>query len=182
MIGFDFQNELLEKETLIRNVAKKYLGINYRDWTDDVVQDIFFKVLKNPEAYQMHVGKLESWLHTVTKNYCFDLMSKKANCMSIKASLEQSTIIYDNFNAYNFENSFFSNMINTALQMLPLKDQFLLNHKFFDHYTSDELADSLNIPKPQLGVYTKRAKMRLKKVLVEELNFSELDFENQFIG
>jgi RNA polymerase sigma-70 factor (ECF subfamily) len=180
MIGFDFQNELIGKESLIRNVAKKYLGSNYREWTDDVVQDVFFKVLKNPEAYRMNGGKFESWLHTVTKNYCFDLMSKKANCLSIKASLEHSDVIYNTFEVCIFENTFLSIKIKRALEMLPVRDKLLLTYKYFDHYTSNELADTLNIPKPQLGVYVGRAKMRLKKVLIEELNFSALDFEQLF--
>ena len=74
--------EVMLQRDLVRKAAIKFLGKNYMDWVDDITQDVLLKALLNLHKFNDAKGSLESWLYTMTRNTCFDFMTKKANSLN----------------------------------------------------------------------------------------------------
>lgn len=173
MRDFRREKELLAYESFIRKVAKRKLGLYYRDWVDDVVQDILYKIITHPEKYNPSIGSFESWLSIITRNYCFDLMKKRDNKFANKVQLEEVYSSLENESLFK-EDLQLANMLKQALIKLDRKDQLILELKYFFHYSGKQIAEKLSIPSDQVSVYLMRAKKRLKKLLESNVCLFEL--------
>ncbi len=56
----------------------RMLGAGYRDQMEDIAQDVFLKVFRALERFDVHRGvKFSTWVFTFTRNHCLDLLKKK---------------------------------------------------------------------------------------------------------
>lgn len=56
----------------------RILGPGYREQMEDIAQDIFLKVFRAIERFDVHRGvKFSTWAFTFTRNHCLDLLKKK---------------------------------------------------------------------------------------------------------
>ncbi|MCA8958735.1 MAG: sigma-70 family RNA polymerase sigma factor [Planctomycetes bacterium] len=56
----------------------RMLGPNYRDQMEDIAQDVFLKVFRSIERFEVERGvKFSTWVFTFTRNHCLDLMKKR---------------------------------------------------------------------------------------------------------
>jgi RNA polymerase sigma-70 factor (ECF subfamily) len=150
-------------QELVRITAKKYLGKNYATWVDDITQDVMLKALTNGNKFDEKRGNLESWLYTMTKNLCFDLMEKKANSLrNITIDGNFVSFGYDNYSADNRE---MKRSIRLGLERLSKLDRSLLIMKFYFDLSGREIANMLNIPENQIPARMMRAKTRLRNIL-----------------
>lgn len=56
----------------------RILGHRYRDQMEDIAQDVFLKVFRAIEHFDVQRGvKFSTWVFTFTRNHCLDLLKKK---------------------------------------------------------------------------------------------------------
>lgn len=56
----------------------RMLGPSYREQMDDIAQDVFLKVFRALDRFDIHRGvKFSTWVFTFTRNHCLDLLKKK---------------------------------------------------------------------------------------------------------
>jgi DNA-directed RNA polymerase specialized sigma24 family protein len=82
------EKAVLSREGVIKSAVKRYLGNDYSEYVDDAVQDILCKALERISSYSSKMGSMDSWLYTISKNYCFDLMEKRSNNLKWRVQLE----------------------------------------------------------------------------------------------
>lgn len=145
------------KLPFIRRVANFYLGRNYKDWVDDITQDVVLKIINRSARPQSSIT--DAWVYSVTKNHCFDFMAKKCNSIPIRIPIEflENSIMTD----HEIDESDVK-LVRLALQNLNSRDRMLLIGKYFFELNGNELAQISTIPEKNIGVYIQRAKQQLK--------------------
>lgn len=138
-------------DTVFR-IAWQYVG-NRAD-AEDVVQDVFLKLLNKRPALQG--DKLKAWLIRVTINACKDFLRaakrrREALSRTFFAELPPDT-------AYVFE----------ELSNLPAKDRDALYLHYYEGYTAREIADIVGDSERAVTKRIGRAREKLKKLLEEE--------------
>ena len=167
------QNQLLFSDStinwkhytlFIQKVARKYLGVKFKDWVEDVAQEAWVKIIVNQDKFNSKVGVLEAWFYTITKNICLDLMSKKGNDPYSKVDVNESFTIFS-FDVFIFEIDENTQLIKKAMAKLSERDRLLLTLKYYQDQSGREIALALNVPEKNIPCFMMRAKARLKQEL-----------------
>jgi RNA polymerase sigma-70 factor (ECF subfamily) len=58
----------------IRGFVQRFVGD--RDWADDLTQEVFLKVYRNPKAFDPR-GRFLTWIYAVARNACIDFLRLK---------------------------------------------------------------------------------------------------------
>jgi RNA polymerase sigma-70 factor (ECF subfamily) len=58
----------------IRGFIQRFVGD--RDWSDDLTQEVFLKVYRNPRAFDPR-GRFLTWIYAVARNACIDFLRLK---------------------------------------------------------------------------------------------------------
>src|SRR5436190_12899599 len=58
----------------IRGFIQRFVGD--RDWSDDLTQEVFLKVYRNPKAFDPR-GRFLTWIYAVARNACIDFLRLK---------------------------------------------------------------------------------------------------------
>jgi len=154
-------------ELVIRH-TKKYYSIAYRvlfnrDDAEDLVQEAFLKIWKNPENWNSsHNVKFTTWFYRVVINLCLDY--KKKNKFSIS----------DNYNEIESHSNTQDGIIDTKrrqelvdryINELPERQQIALNLCFYEGVSNKEAAVIMDINLKALQSLIMRAKTNLKAKL-----------------
>jgi RNA polymerase sigma-70 factor (ECF subfamily) len=126
---------------------------------NDVLQEVFIAVWKNIDKYDAAKGRLFTWLLNITRNAAIN----KTRSKNYKNSLKNEGL-------NNYVNSFQENgvyrvnidQIGLRKEVSLLKDQLktVLELSYFNGFTQEEIAKTLNIP---LGT----VKTRLRSAIIE---------------
>ncbi len=155
------------------NDAYKYLYLHYRgalfsvisqfitdvEIANDVLQDLFVAVYKNIDKYDESKGRLFTWLHTLARNTSinttrsknFKSQQKNESLSNFVSSLDVSNNSQQNIN-----------LIGLRKQVHLLREDYknVLELSYYNGYTQEEIAQSLEIP---IGT----VKTRLRNALIE---------------
>lgn len=119
----------------------------------DVVQDVFLKLLKQQREYFADEEHLKSWLIRVTINQCLDY--KKSFFRKNTVSLEDFEIPYEQKDREVME----------ALYRLPKDYRNILYLHYYEGYTIKEIAKILGKKQNTVNSKLTRGRARLKKFL-----------------
>jgi RNA polymerase sigma factor (sigma-70 family) len=155
------------------NKAYEHLYLNYKgalyavisqfitdtETANDVLQDVFVAAWSNIDKYSKEKGRLFTWLHTLTRNTAINkLRSKEFKTTQKNESLADyvSTIELSDSLQLNI------NAIGLRKQVHLLRDDYkaVLELSYFNGFTQEEIAKTLDIP---LGT----VKTRLRNALIE---------------
>lgn len=156
-------NVFVQKSTIsfIRKVAYHYLGSHYRFWIDDIVQDVIIKLIYKNEKTHSTFDFSDSFIYTVTKNYCFDFMAKKVNNVKCTVPFEGN---FDSVCSAYLQDEIDYKLLRKAILRLNERDQKLIKLKYFFGCNTAEIAEFMHIPQNSLGVYLQRARQNLKTI------------------
>jgi RNA polymerase sigma-70 factor (ECF subfamily) len=159
------EQAVLNNEAMVRMTAKKFLAKGYEYWLDDVVQDVILKAWTRIGQYNEGIGTLSSWMYTMTRNHCFDLMERKGNSLSIRVGTDDLKNLSDS-TSFSDEYGVDSKTLRKALERVGERDRIVLTLKYYFGYSGKEIAVLMNIPETNIGMTVMRAKDRLKRILV----------------
>lgn len=144
--------------------------INDRDDVEDIIQEVFLKVLENADSIQ-NVSKLENWIFQVTRNLINDYYRKKNksdivdfcdDCMpgnrQPKQVFRTSTLNY----------------VNELVENLPEEQKDIILKVEFGGIKLIEYAESKGISYSSAKSRIQRARLRIKTQLLECCHF-EID-------
>jgi RNA polymerase sigma factor (sigma-70 family) len=126
---------------------------------NDVLQEVFISVWKNIEKYDSSKGRLFTWLHTLARNNSINTLRSKGY------KSQQKNDSLDN-NVYSVDISSSSeiniNQIGLRKQVHLLREDYknVLELSYFNGFTQEEIAQTLDIP---IGT----VKTRLRNALIE---------------
>jgi RNA polymerase sigma factor (sigma-70 family) len=146
---------------LVFAVSMKYLK-NEED-SKDAVLHIFERLPKDLSRYD--IQNFSSWLHTVTKNYCFRFLSKKKyNSADIERIADQSD---------EDESEFIQQYIpflNDAIGSLKEEQRICIELFYIQNLSYQEVSDKTNYTLNEVKSYIQNGKRNLKILLLKKSN------------
>ena len=137
----------------------------------DLMQDIFIALFRNLHTYRAE-SPFKGWLFKIAHYRCIDYYRRKRPMQSIDDTPEQ----IDEKSSDCPEQSLFAQQQSSALikvmQKLPIKQKLVVELKFFQQCTFDEIAQ-------QLGISTNTAKSQLYGALEKLKHFLEAETQER---
>jgi RNA polymerase sigma-70 factor, ECF subfamily len=128
---------------------------------EDVVQEIFVQVWKNPGAFVLGRGSLGGWLAVVARNRAIDALRRRRPSDPVELfSLPSSTDL-----ANEAERSVLMEKIQTAMLTLPAEQKKSVELAFFDGLSHSEIAEKTGDPLGTVKTRIRLALITLRKVL-----------------
>ncbi len=191
MLDEEIQNkELLEKikkgdEEAFEILIKRYYNMVYciclkklsnKDIAKEATQEVFIKVWKSINTC-IDPTYFISWLLTITKNHCIDILRKEKNRKEREISIETyentENIAIDTSAHQNINNNLKIEYINLFVKQLP-EPQRVVFQKRMEGWSVQEIADELNCP---LGTVLSRFSLAKRKIF-EQIKRNNISFND----
>ena len=141
--------------TLVYSVALRVL--KEASEAEDVMQEIFVQVWKNPGAYVSGKGSLAGWLAVVSRNRSIDAIRKRRPAEPLELfALPAATNL-----ARNAERDFLLGKIRGVMGSLPEEQRKPLELAFFEGLSHSEIAEKTGDP---LGTVKTRIRIALATI------------------
>jgi RNA polymerase sigma-70 factor (ECF subfamily) len=128
---------------------------------EDVVQEIFVQVWKNPGAFVSGRGSLGGWLVVVARNRAIDMLRRRRPSDPVELfALPSSTNL-----AHEAERSVLMGKIRIAMVALPAEQQKSVELAFFEGLSHSEIAQKTGDPLGTVKTRIRLALLSLRKVL-----------------
>lgn len=128
---------------------------------EDVVQEIFVQVWKNPGAFVSGRGSLGGWLVVVARNRAIDMLRRRRPSDPVELFALPSAINLAN----EAERSVLMQKIRVALHTLPVEQQKSVELAFFEGLSHSEIAEKTGDPLGTVKTRIRLALLSLRKVL-----------------
>ncbi len=124
---------------------------------EDVMQEIFFQLWRNPESFVPGRGSLAAWLIVVSRNRSIDLLRRRKPTDSVG-----DVVLPSSFNlASQAEHNALIERVRKVLKGLPAEQQRSMELAFFEGLSHSEIAEKTGDP---LGTIKTRIRLALMAV------------------
>ncbi|MEW6996730.1 RNA polymerase sigma factor [Colwelliaceae bacterium BS250] len=142
-------------ETPIYNYALRM--VSNPDDALDLMQDVFIAVFRNLASFRGD-SKFKSWLFRIAHYRCIEHYRRKKPTQSLDDEPEVESLVQDSCPEYDMQQSQQALALVTAMKLLPINQRTVVELKFFQHFTFEEISQ-------QLGVSSNTVKSRLYSAL-----------------
>jgi RNA polymerase sigma-70 factor (ECF subfamily) len=126
---------------------------------EDVMQEIFMQIWRNPNSFVAAKGSLGGWLSVVARNRSIDTLRRKRPSEQVEEmNLASSCNIAD-----EAERSILMERARAAVVLLPLEQRKTLEMAFFDGLTHSEIAEMTGDPLGTVKTRIRSALLTLRK-------------------
>ena len=126
---------------------------------EDVHQEIFMQIWRNPDSFSAARGSLGGWLAVVSRNRSIDALRRRRTSTSVDDILLAST-----FNlATEAERNSLMDRARGAIAQLPAEQRKTLEMAFFDGLTHTEIAEMTGDPLGTVKTRIRSALLTLRK-------------------
>ena len=126
---------------------------------EDVLQEIFMQIWRNPEGFVATRGSLGGWLAVVSRNRSIDTLRRKKPTESV-----DDMSLASNYNlADEAEQHSLMEKARGAIHLLPLEQRKTLEMAFFDGLTHSEIAEMTGDPLGTVKTRIRSALISLRK-------------------
>jgi RNA polymerase sigma-70 factor (ECF subfamily) len=122
---------------------------------EDVVQDVYVKLLKNKHIKFNDMEHLKAWLIKVTINQCLDY--KKSFFRKNVVPIEEQIIPYEDEELFVLE----------EIKKLSEEERNIIYLYYYEGYNIREISDLLNRKQNTINSKLTRARRKLKKIILE---------------
>lgn len=152
-------------EEKLKRYARRFLYNN--EDSEDLVQDIFIKAYTNLKSFDTK-RRFSPWIYRIAHNEFINFLRKRH--LEALPFFDPDTLFPHPVAKENSDdlvlNKEQQQAIEKSLAELPVKYRELVILYYFEDFDYKSIADILEIPVSTVGVRLKRAKDRLKKILV----------------
>jgi RNA polymerase sigma-70 factor (ECF subfamily) len=131
---------------------------------EEVTQDVFLKLWRQPERWNPALGQFSSWLLTISRNAAIDRLRREDRQAPLHwGDSNETENAGGGTSAYAAEqaNWLDGQLLRKLLLKLPAEQRQLIELAFFGGYTHSELAELLQLP---LGTVKTRLRMGMQKL------------------
>ncbi|GAB4046496.1 RNA polymerase sigma factor [Spirosoma litoris] len=135
----------------------------------DFTHDIFLKVFSKLDAFQQR-SSFSTWLYAISYNYCSDQLrlAKRLQVDSLDNLLKQEVPALE---ANQLEDELVQ-LVRQAMQTLSAKDRALLQLKYEDGLTVEEIARLYSIKGCAVKMRLRRSRERMHQICTREYAYS----------
>lgn len=146
---------------------KNYSGVLYgvirkvvfdEQTAQDVLQDVFVKIWNNIAQFSPEKGRIYTWMINIARNAAIDKLRSKGEIMKSKIQTSDDVV-------YNIEQGMKTEQLTDAIGLremvagLKPEYQAIVNLAYFNGFTLDEIAKTLDMP---LGTVKTRMRSAIK--------------------
>jgi len=128
-----------------------------KELTNDVLQEVFIKIWKQVDQYDVNRGRLYTWLVNIARNASIDTLRSKGYNMQ-KQNQQITENVYEAEGGIKIETDKIG--LRKIISNLKEEHRILVELAYFQGYTQDEISKTLNIP---LGT----VKTRMRSALIQ---------------
>jgi RNA polymerase sigma-70 factor (ECF subfamily) len=156
-------------ETAMADLYDRYSGIVYGvalrvlgDTTaaEDVLQEVFLQLWRNPGAFDAERGRLAPWLAVIARNRAIDMLRKRPMEDDINELPIATTIDLEEVSNQRLA----VEKVRGAMQALPPEQRQALEMAFFEGLTHTEIASKTGEPLGTVKTRIRSALLALRKV------------------
>jgi RNA polymerase sigma-70 factor, ECF subfamily len=128
---------------------------------EDVLQDIFMQLWRNPGAFDASRGNMASWLAVIARHRAIDALRRRrpeSNIEDVVVSVEQDL-------ASEADRSRIMDKVRGALQTMPGQQRSALELAYFEGLTHSEIAEKTGEPLGTIKTRIRAGLLSLRKVL-----------------
>jgi RNA polymerase sigma-70 factor (ECF subfamily) len=126
---------------------------------EDVLQEIFMQIWRNPDSFVATRGSLGGWLAVVSRNRSIDALRRKRPMESV-----DDIALASNYNlADEAERNNMMEKARTVIHLLPVEQRKTLEMAFFDGLTHSEIAEMTGDPLGTVKTRIRSALTTLRK-------------------
>jgi RNA polymerase sigma-70 factor (ECF subfamily) len=131
---------------------------------EDIVSNIFVKVLENLSKYQNRGLPFGAWLFTVARNVLFDHYAKsnKSTDLNLYETIEIKDDKEDSSPLHRAKESELKNKVAAVINKLPERELSVVQMKFFSGLTNREIAVALDLSEQNVGIILYRVLRKMK--------------------
>lgn len=145
--------------SVVYSVALRVLGETTQ--AEDILQDIFIQLWRNPQRFDSSRGSLGAWLAVIARHRAIDQLRRRRPesdiedvVISVDTRLEQST-----------DRSIAIAKVRAAVERLPIEQRQPLELAFFQGLTHSEIATKTGEPLGTIKTRIRSALLALRKAL-----------------
>lgn len=136
-----------------------YRMTNNKFLAEEAVQDVFTKIWSKQRDFDEGRGKFSSWLLTVTRNTCIDLLRKKKDTSSYELEERDALHTQEPTPEETVEWKERGDEVREAIKQLKEEQQEIIELFYFKSMSQTTIAKTCNIP---LGTVKGRVRLALK--------------------
>jgi RNA polymerase sigma-70 factor, ECF subfamily len=158
-------------ETAMADTYDRYSGIVYgvalrvlgdAAAAEDVLQEVFLQLWRNPQAFDASRGKLATWLAVIARNRAIDHLRKRPLEDDIEGLPISTGVSLEN----EAEQRLAVEKIRGALSRLPQEQRRALEMAFFEGMTHTEIASKTGDPLGTIKTRIRAGLMALRKAVL----------------
>ncbi len=164
----------------IEKVYEQYFSVIYnyvyykllnRENSEDIVSQVFLKVLKNLHLFDPEKASMKTWLFRITDHALIDFYRKQkpAGSFDDEESGLENILSVDFEEEYNRILNPKRRMLLEALRTLPERDRTFIYYKYFLNITNREIAQRLQMNENTVSAVMARARNKLKAILEDQM-------------
>ncbi len=144
---------------LVYSVALRVLGDTGH--AEDVLQDVFFKVWREPQTFLKDRGPLGAWLAVVARNRAIDALRRRKPSDSV-----ENVVLTSRTNiAAEIERDTLIEKIRGAMKILPQEQRLSMELAYFEGLSHSEIAAKTGDPLGTVKTRIRSALLSLRKAL-----------------
>lgn len=128
---------------------------------EDVLQEIFMQLWRNPGAFDSSRGNLAPWLAVIARNRAVDMLRKRRP----QTELEETTLSVSPDLAAETDRSRVAEKVRGALQQMPNQQRSALEMAYFEGYSHSEIAAKTGEPLGTIKTRIRNGLMQLRKAV-----------------
>jgi RNA polymerase sigma-70 factor (ECF subfamily) len=128
---------------------------------EDVLQDIFMQLWRNPGAFDSSRGNMAAWLAVIARNRAIDALRKRRP----QDDIEDVIVSVETDLAAETDRSRAMEKVRGALQAMPSQQRSALEMAYFEGLTHTEIADKTGDPLGTVKTRIRTGLLLLRKVL-----------------
>ena len=126
--------------SIVYAVAMRVLGDTAA--AEDVLQEVFMQLWRNPTAFDASRGSLAPWLAVIARNRAVDVLRKRRP----QDDIEDVTLSIEPDLAAEADRSRVAAKVRTVLSQMPVPQRSALEMAYFEGYSHSEIAEKTGEP------------------------------------
>lgn len=138
--------------------------VGSKNAAEDIVSDVFMKLVENLPKYHDRGLPFSAWLFAVARNVLFDFYAKqkKHDVLPIEEGVEIKDENEEMAPAKVASSNELKDKVKTVMNKLPERELSILQMKFFSGLTNREIAATLNLSESNVGIILFRVLKKIK--------------------
>jgi RNA polymerase sigma-70 factor, ECF subfamily len=145
--------------SVVYSVALRVLGETAA--AEDVVQEIFMQLWRNPGSFDSGRGNLAPWLAVITRNRAVDVLRKRRP----QAEINETVVSVEPDLAGEADRGRAIGRVRSVLQQMPAAQRNALEMAYFEGYSHSEISEKTGEPLGTIKTRIRNGLMLLRKAL-----------------